>query len=144
MKTQPAILPAILLAAALGGCASPWPTSFQPETVPGWATIEIRDGVGYERAWNTVFEILAREFDFATVLRDEGYIQTDWLHTWSGVYQQDYKVRVTVKFAGDRKSLQVRSEAWVLEDAVWRTGVDSRLTGTLKTDLMGTVGRTTR
>jgi hypothetical protein len=43
-----------------------------------------------------------------------------------------------------QKTLQVRSEAWALDGRTWLIGTDSRLMSTLKTDLMGTVGRTTR
>jgi hypothetical protein len=77
-------------------------------------------------------------------MKDDGYIQTGWLHTWSGMYQEDYRVRVTVKFAADRKTLRVRSEAWMLNGRNWLIGTDARLMSTLKTDLMGTIGRTTR
>ena len=144
MKIGAGILPIVCLAFALNGCSTSKPASFSHTTAPGWATVEIRDGVDYDRAWDTVFSILAREFDFSTVFKDDGYIQTGWLYTWSGVYQENYRVRVTVKFPQDRKSVQVRSEAWALDGRAWVIGTDSRLMTTLKTDLMGTVGRTTR
>ncbi len=134
----------LCVAFALSGCATPRPASFTHTTSPGWASVEIRDGVDYDRAWAMVFDILSREFDMVTVLKEEGYIQTGWLFTWSGVYQDNYRVRVTVKFTSDRKSVQIRSEAWALDGSAWLIGTDSRLMTTLKTDLMGTVGRTTR
>jgi hypothetical protein len=131
---------------AVVGCATTRPPSFSNATVTtaGWATIEIRDGVGYDRAWDTVFSILAGDFDIEKALKDDGYLQTGWLYTWSGRYQANYKVRVTAKFTSDRKKLQVRCEAWALSGRTWLVGTDTRLMSTLKTDLMGTVGRTTR
>jgi hypothetical protein len=126
------------------GCTTPQPASFSHATSPGWASVEIREGVTYDRAWDMVFSILSREFDMVTAMKDDGYIQTGWLHTWSGMYQEDYRVRVTVKFAADRKTLRVRSEAWMLNGRNWLIGTDARLMSTLKTDLMGTIGRTTR
>jgi len=137
-------LSALALALVLSGCSTAMPTSFSRTVETGWTSIEVRDGVDFDRAWETVFGLLARDFDIATAMKDVGYVQTGWLHTWSGVYQSDYKVRATVKFAADKKSLQVRSEAWLFDGETWITGTDSRLTSTLKTDLMGTVGRTTR
>ncbi len=134
----------LCLALLLSGCSTPKPASFSHTTAPGWASVEIREGVDYNRAWDTVFNILSREFDMVTVMKDDGYIQTGWLYTWSGVYQDNYRVRVTAKFTSDRKTLQVRSEAWALDGRTWLIGTDSRLMSTLKTDLMGTVGRTTR
>lgn len=144
MNKAVGILTFACLAFALNGCSTPRPASFSHATAPGWASIEVREGVGYDRAWDMVFGILSREFDLITVLKDDGYIQTGWLYTWSGVYQDNYKVRVTAKFSPDRKTLQVRSEAWALNGRSWVIGTDSRLMTTLKTDLMGTVGRTTR
>lgn len=137
-------LPLLCLVCALSGCATSKPTSFSTTTEPGWATVEIRDNVDYTHAWNTVFGILSHDFDFSTVLKDDGYIQTCWLYTWSGLYQENYRVRVTAKFSPDRKTLQIKSEAWALFGKVWVIGTDSRLMTTLKTDLMGTVGRTAR
>lgn len=137
-------LPLACVAALLCGCSTTVPTSFSRKEGTGWATIELRDGVSYDHAWETVFGVLSRDFDMATVLKGEGYVQTGWLNTWSGLYQPDYRVRATVRFAPDRKSLQVRSEAWVFDGETWLIGTDARLMSTLKTDLMGTVGRTTR
>ncbi len=137
-------LAVVCLTGLLCGCATTAPTSFSRKEGAGWATVELRNGVTYDHAWETVFSILSRDFEMATVLKGEGYVQTGWLNTWSGLYQPSYRVRATVRFATDRKSLQVRSEAWFFNGETWLVGTDARLMSTLKTDLMGTVGRTTR
>ena len=144
MKARPGHWAALCLMLLFNGCATQRPGSFLHTTAPGWTSFEIRDGMDFNRAWDTVFNILSREFDMVTVLKDDGYIQTGWLYTWSGIYQKNYRVRVTAKFSGDRRTLLVRSEAWALDGRTWLTGTDSRLMSTLKTDLMGTIGRTTR
>jgi len=144
MKKVTVILAILSMTLASGGCYSKWPASFSYTVAPRWTSIEIRDGVEYDRAWNTVFNLLARDFDMVTVHKEEGYIQTGWLNTWGGLYQDNYKVRVTVKFAANRRTLQMKTEAWAMDDGKWYIGTDSRLMATLKTDLMGTVGRTTR
>ena len=91
-----------------------------------------------------MIEILVKNFDLDIVLRDEGYVRTAWLNTWSGTYLSGYRVRITIKFSPDRTKLQFRPEAHFLQGAQWRVGTDTRLVSTIKTDLMGTVGRTTR
>ena len=144
MKKLTCLLALSCLTLSLTGCTTPWPASFSYTMTPGWTSIEIRDGVAYDRAWNTAFTILSRDFDMAAVLKEEGYIQTGWLSTWPGVYDENYKVRVTIRFSSNRKIMQLRTEAWALVDGKWLIGTDSRLMSTLKTDLMGTVGRTTR
>lgn len=133
-----------LLLFCAGGCATKPPPSFSQVATPGWSTVEIREGVDYNHAWKTVLGILVKDFDLEFVIKDDGYIRTSWMYTWSGVYQQNYRVRVIVKFSDDGKSMDVKSEAQVLHENVWLLGVDSRLLSTLKTDLMGTIGRTTR
>jgi len=126
------------------GCATSPPRSFSRMQSPTWASFEVRKDLDYERAWNTVLEILIKDFDIDMALRDEGYIRTGWLYTWSGAYLSHYRVRVTVKFSPDRKTLQFRPEAHFLQGKEWSIGTDARLVSTIKTDLMGTVGRTTR
>ena len=142
MKQALLVLATALL---LCGCATPkTPPSFSTINGPGWTTIEIREGVAFEKAWNTVIGILIRDFDLVVALRDEGYVRTDWLYSWSGKYQQTYRVRVTLKFSDDRKRIDLKPEAQSMQDGLWVLGVDTRLVSTLKTDLMGTIGRTTR
>ena len=137
------VLPVFLLCAC--GCATQRPPpSFSQLVAPGWTTIEIRQGVDYDRAWKTALGILVREFDLEFTSKDDGYIRTAWLYTWSGIHRQNYRVRVTARFSDDRRSLGIKSEAQALRKDTWLIGIDSRLLSTLKTDLMGTIGRTTR
>ena len=136
---------AVLLLVGLCGCMPQrLPSSFSRTMTSGWATIEIREGVDYARAWRTTLGILVRQFDVEFISMDDGYIRTAWTHTWSGAYEPNYRVRVTVKFSDSRGSLDMKTEAHALSGAAWVLGVDSRLLSTLKTDLMGTVGRTAR
>jgi hypothetical protein len=124
-------------------CAGP-PKSFQKVEAPKWVTFEVRDGLEFDRAWNTVFDIIINDFDLEMVLKEDGYIRTAWLHSYGGVYLSEYRVRITVRFTPDHKGLKVKTEAHVKDGDKWIIGVDSRLVSTLKTDLMGTIGRTTR
>ncbi len=136
----------MILSLCVCGCATARiPRSFSQVSEPGWMTIEVREDVDFERAWETTFAILVRDFDIEFVEKDNGYIRTAWMYTWSGVYQQNYRVRVTMKFSEDRKSIAIKSEAQALLQAnIWTVGVDTRQLSTLKTDLMGTIGRTTK
>ena len=92
----------------------------------------------------TVFDIPIKDFDVAMALKEDGCLRTEWLYSYGGKYDFQYCVRVTVRFAPDRRSLRVRTDAQFKEGDNWQMGVDSRLLTTLKTDLMGTIGRTTR
>ncbi len=148
MKKALPIVTLILLCSCFssyGMAAAPrTPASFSRTQNQAWSSTEIRTGVKYNRAWDMVFEILSKDFEIDAAMREDGYIRTGWLHTWSGLYQANYRVRVTIKFSPDRSKLQFLSEAQALVGRNWILGTDSRLVSTLKTDLMGTVGRTTR
>lgn len=145
------LLPAA--AALLAGCFPPGatrqgggssPRSFSPTTSPAWSSFELREGTGYDHAWEMVLGMLVRNFDLAWALKESGYIQTQWHHSWSGAFQTDYRVRVTVKFSENRRKIDLKAEAQRLVAGVWTDGTDTRLLTTLKTDIMGTVGRTAR
>jgi hypothetical protein len=120
------------------------PTTFTRTMEPTWAGIEIRPELGFENAWNSVVDLLARRFDLEVISKDNGYIRTNWLYTWTGVMSEDYRVRVTIKFSPDHSKLEVKSEAQFREVGGWVLGTDEALLQTLKTDIMGSVGRSTR
>lgn len=120
------------------------PVSFIQTMEPSWASIEIRDGIEYENAWNAIADLLIRRFDMEVLSKDNGYMRTTWLFSWTGQLREDYRVRVTVKFSPDHKKVDVKSEANYQSKDGWVIGSDTALLQTLKTDLMGTVGRVTR
>jgi hypothetical protein len=120
------------------------PTTFTRTMEATWAGIEVRPELGYENAWNSTVDLLTRRFDLEVISKDNGYIRTNWLYTWTGVMSEDYRVRVTVKFSPDHKKLDVKSEAQFHTRSGWILGTDEALLQTLKTDIMGSVGRSTR
>ena len=120
------------------------PKSFLRGETSQWQVFELRSDVDFQHAWDMVFDILIKDFDVAVVFKEDGYIRTDWLYSYGGKYNFEYRLRVTVRFTPDKKSLHVRTDAQFKDGDNWLLGVDSRLLTTLKTDLMGTVGRTTR
>lgn len=140
---------AIGVALSMTGCMTaqqggPMPKSFSHIHAAGWASIEVRDELDYDKAWSTVINILVRNFDIERMSKNEGYIRTGWLHSWSGAYQANYRVRVTAKFSDDRHKVEIKPEAQYLVGVNWRMGVDSQLVSTLNSDLMGTLSRTVR
>ena len=120
------------------------PISFVRTMEATWAAIQLREGVEYADAWNSVLDVLVRRFDMEVLSKENGYLRTGWLYTWTGEMREDYRVRVTAKFNPERDKVDVKSEANYRSKAGWVLGSDTALLRTLKTDLMGTVGRTTR
>jgi hypothetical protein len=124
------------------GCMAP--QTFVKTMEPSWASVEIRDDVTYDKAWEAVVDTLTKRFDIEIISRQDGYIRTTWLYTWTGTVSENYRVRVTVKFSPDHKTTQVKSEAEYGGAGMWVMGYDTQLLETIKTDVMGKIGRTTR
>lgn len=142
---NPAKLAALTVGLLLAGAVVAGPPKTFQKTGPGqWVAFEIRDGVDYNHAWSAVMDLLVRDFDLEMALREDGYIRTAWLYSYPGEYRHEYRVRVTLKFSPDRKTVRLKPEAQAKDGDNWELGHDSRLTTTLKTDLLGTVGRATR
>lgn len=132
------------LACASAPPAPKAPTTFTRTMEPTWASIEVRPELGSETAWNSVVDLLARRFDLEVISKENGYVRTNWLYTWTGVMSDNYRVRVTVKFSPDHSKVEVKSEAQFHGFEGWILGTDEALLQTLKTDIMGVVGRSTR
>jgi hypothetical protein len=134
----------LVLCLSLGLAFAGPPKTFQKTGPSQWITFEIRDGVDFQHAWDSTFDILIKDFDLDLVLKDDGYVRTQWLYAYGEKYDFQYRLRLAVRFAPDRKSIRVKPEAHYKDGENWVMGVDSRLINTFKTDLMGTIGRITR
>lgn len=136
-------LSAAVLAGGLGlaGCM---PENFIQTTEAGWCSVEIGN-LSYDDAWNRCVDVVARKFDLdAPLSKDSGYLRTCWMYNWTGAPTPTYRVRATLKFSPDRKTVDIKTEAECASGGRWVAGTDTRLTETMKSDIMGVVSRTTR
>jgi allantoicase len=122
------------------------PTNFIETSDVNWSTVQIRDDLEFDKAWNQVIDVLAKKFEMAMISKDGAYARTGWIYTWNtkGKYTNDYRNRVIIKFSPDRKQVEIKTEAQYGSEGKWKNGYDSRLLKTIKQDIMGVVGRTTR
>ncbi len=127
------------------GCVT-MPESFVQVMEPTWASVEIREDMSSEKAWQQVVDILAKKFELEMISREGGYVRTSWIHTWwmVGELTTNYRVRAIVKFSPDWKKVDIKTEANYLKGQQWIVGTDTRLLQTVKTDIMGVVGRAAR
>lgn len=136
----------ILLVFSFAGCASR-PASFVQTFEPKWISIEIRQGADFESAWKSVVDVLARKFELEVISKDGGYVRTNWNYGWleAGKVSDKYRVRVTAKFSPDRMNVDLKTEAnFHFKKEGWIEGFDTRLLETIKQDIGGVIGRTTR
>ncbi len=137
------VLALVALLVVFSSCGGRIPT-FVQTLEPSWATVEVREDLSYDAAWSRVVDLLVKRFDIQIMSKEDGYIRTNWLYTWTGEVLDHYRVRVTVKFAPNNEKLEIKTEAEYGGHGYWVIGYDTRLLETMKSDLMGTVGRTTR
>lgn len=128
-------LAAILM---LAGCAST--NTFVVTSDASWAALTVRTDVSYDQSWDRVVEYLSKRFDLEVLSRNDGYLRTNWCNTWEGKMDDAYRVRVTLKFSPDRKTLEVKTEAEKGGAGHWVLGYDSRLTDITRKDLATLVG----
>jgi len=137
----------LVVAMVVAACA---PTTFVRTMEPSWNTVEIRKDVSGDQAWDAVVDLAARRFDIEVLSKEDGYLRTGWLYSWTGKINQFYKVRSVIKFSPSKNKVEVKSEAQYYRPGIagigqgWLMGTDERLTSTMRTDIMGKVGRTTR
>ena len=122
------------------------PESFIRMSEPTWSSIEIKSNITPDDAWQQVVDVVAKKFELEMISKEGGYVRTAWIYTWwkQGEVTSQYRVRVIVKFSADWKKVDVKTDANYLRKGVWEVGYDTRLLETVKTDIMGVVGRTTR
>jgi hypothetical protein len=145
------ILVILLLNLVFISCATKISTFVQTSNVE-WSTIQLRDGLSYESGWGEVLDIIAKRFEMELISKDGGYARTGWIYSWNsnGTNTNDYRVRVIIKFSADHTKVDLKTEAEKLNVAwssrtnqKWISGYDTKLLQTIKTDIMGVVGRTT-
>ena len=126
------------------------PKTFIRTSSPGWNMIEIRDEVSYDEAWKSVVDLIAKKLDIEILSKEDGYIRTGWLSSWTGKLTQNYKVRSLIKFNPDKHIVEVKSEAQFYDGgyfgigAGWVMGTDELLSTTLASDIMERVGKVSK
>jgi hypothetical protein len=135
-----------IVGAGILGCASfGKPKSFVQATDGGdWSTIQIRDNLTYDMAYNEVLDVCAKRFEMDMISKDGGYGRTNWTYRWAtdGKTTEKYRCRVLFKFSADRTRVDIKTEAQYGGDPNWIIGYDTQLLATMKQDISGVIGRT--
>ena len=135
------ILSALIL---LFGCASQKPQSFNPVSDPKWAFFDIREDIDYDEAWQTINSILVKHYSLDLINKEIGYVRTSWRYGYNEEYQGKYRSMVEIKFVPDHTQLKMRTISHYKKETYWVQGTDSKLISSLKSDVLGRLGRTSR
>ena len=121
--------------------------SFVKSSESEWTTIQIRDDLSFEKAWGEVLDLIAKRFEMEMISKEGGYGRTSWVYDWlkPGTPKKTYRVRVIFKFSADHTKIDLKTDAQKLaKGGVWISGYDTKLMETVKMDIMGVIGRTTK
>jgi len=147
------LLCALAVGLVASGCATPGtsagaPNSFRRGQASQWIVFEVKEGMTHDEVWNRLFAILAKRYDIEVFSKEDGYIRTSWMSAGGTGYGGYYHARAVAMVSLDGKMVEMKTEAEYLiisgMYALWVSGVDDEVTETLKTDIMGTIARTTR
>jgi hypothetical protein len=119
------------------------PTTFIKTNEPGWSSIQIREGLKYEAAFQEVLDVVAKRFEMDMIAKEGGYGRSQWSYKWTSSENGDYRNRVIFKFSSDRTKVDIKTEAEYLKNGSWIQGYDTRVLETVKQDIMGVVSRVT-
>ena len=108
-------------------------TTVTPDT--GWITYEVREGLSYDEAWMVVVDaVLARDYQFEILAKDDGYIKTEYMHENVEAQGVEIRTRVSVKFSYGRKTVRMKvDEDYIVGQKL--AGVDIPRIRDLKVDL---------
>lgn len=99
------LIPAALVLFLLPGCQPA--STVSPDA--GWITYEVREGLSYDEAWMIVVDaILARDYQFEILAKDDGYIKTEFLHETVESMGVEVRTRISIKFSYGRKTVRMK------------------------------------
>ena len=119
------------------------PVGFIQTNEVGWSTIQIRQGLNFDKAFDEVLDVVAKRFEMDVISKEGAYARSQWSYRW-GVTENStsYRTRVIFKFSPDKTKVDVKTEAEWNVGNTWQMGYDTRLLETIKQDIMGVAGRT--
>ena len=130
----------MFLATFISACIS-IPDSFN-KTQAGWKVIVLNDSTSKDKAWDIVSDsIKERDFEFAKIDKDSGYIRTAWNYRIYSDYKKTYATRIIIDFPSDGKKIRIKTEAQYLErGGEWIEGVDMNFQSTFREEISAMVG----
>ena len=119
------------------------PAGFVKTNEVGWSTIQLREGLDFDKAFDEVLDVIAKRFEMDIISKEGAYARSQWSYRWGVDEGTSYRTRVIFKFSSDKTKVDVKTEAEWKEGSSWQMGYDTRLLETIKQDIMGVVSRVT-
>jgi hypothetical protein len=137
------LLSSLVVSCALFGSLKKAPTGFVKTNDVGWSSIQLRDDLKFDKAFDAVLDVVAKRFEMDVISKEGAYGRSQWNYRWGVAEGTSYRTRVIFKFTPDKTKVDIKTEAEYLRGNRWEMGFDTRLLETVKQDIMGVVSRVT-
>ena len=137
-----------MLSVTISSCGAVYgikkPIGFIKTNEVGWSSIQLREGLKYDKAFDDILDVIAKRFEMDIISKEGAYARSQWSYRWGVDGGDSYRTRVIFKFSPDKTKVDVKTEAeWKKTGSTWQLGYDTRLLETIKQDIMGVVSRVT-
>ncbi|MCK9408577.1 MAG: hypothetical protein WCX28_06530 [Bacteriovoracaceae bacterium] len=126
----------------LSGCGLGAPDSFMQMNKQYWETMDIKQSVKYEDAWQRVIYIVTKKFELDMISKEDGYVRSAYCQSYFSEDMQNerYQIRIVAKFTPDRKKFEFKIESRIWDGKIWHNGSDVRVAANMRRDFMNSIG----
>ncbi len=124
------------------GCGTGAPDSFMQMNKQYWEVMTIKQGIGYEDAWQRVIYIITKKFELEMISKEDGYVRSAFGPSYfsEDLLNDKYQIRIVAKFTPDKKRLEFKIESRIWDGKMWRNGSDVRVAANMRRDFRNSLG----
>ncbi|MFA6456364.1 MAG: hypothetical protein WCW40_06030 [Bacteroidota bacterium] len=126
----------------LGGCGLGAPDSFMQMNKQYWESMDVKQSVPYEDAWQRVIYIITKKFELEMVSKEDGYVRSAYGQSYftEDMQNERYQIRIVAKFTPDKKRFEFKIESRIWDGKIWRNGSDVRVATNMRKDFQNSIG----
>ena len=126
----------------ISGCGSGAPDSFMRMTKQYWESVDIKQGLKYDEAWERTIYIITKKFELEMITKEDGYVRSAYGASYftEDMQNDKYQVRIVVKFTPDRKKMEYKIESRIWDGKIWLNGSDTRVAANMRKDFVNAFG----
>lgn len=132
----------VTMFAFIYGCGTGAPDSFMQMNRQYWEVMTIKQGIGYEDAWQRVIYIITKKFELEMISKEDGYVRSAYGPSYfsEDLLNDKYQIRIVAKFTPDKKRLEFKIESRIWDGKMWRNGSDVRVAANMRRDFLNSLG----
>jgi hypothetical protein len=134
-------LPVVILL-VLAGCGLGAPDSFMQMNRQYWESMDIKQSVKYDDAWQRVIYIITKKFELEMISKEDGYVRSAYSQSYflEDMQNERYQIRIVAKFTPDKKKFEFKIESRIWDGKIWHNGSDIRVAANMRKDFLNSIG----